>query len=105
TPHLRSFGQALLEWLRQSTMVAVGAAPAVACLSLIPWIGQPLALAATAVWIVHWSFVEALDSARALPEGTGRDDDASVGPPWYVQMHTALYRQGWKLFWPARIWG
>ncbi len=88
-PCLEPLRAMLVRAVKQTILVALAIAPAVALLHLVPIVGGLLTRVVAAGWALHWIVVDAFDSARFLRPGqTLADLEAHadrIRPPWYVR--------------------
>lgn len=76
--------------IRQALIVAIGVAPLVLLMQLLPAIGDLLSAAVLAIWSLHWVVADAFDDAQVclpgetLKESIRRDRDAPE--PWFVRL-------------------
>ena len=75
--------------LKQAALIALALAPVGALLRVVPVLGTVLLQVVSAIWGLHWIFVDAFDSARYLRPGqTVADLDAharTLPSPWFVR--------------------
>jgi hypothetical protein len=75
--------------IRQALIVAIGVAPLVGVLNLIPFVGQVASAVVLAVWGLHWVVADAFDDAQVcLPGETLKqsiDRDRNARAPWFVR--------------------
>jgi hypothetical protein len=108
-PYLRTIRQALGESFAQLLVLGIGLAPLTWGLGLIPVVGAMWVGLATGLWVLHWIFVEALDSSRTLPDGVEAAElDARLQdypPPWFVRMFDLSIDSPLNfIFAPLRVW-
>jgi hypothetical protein len=88
-PREMPLGMLIGRLVRQALIVAVGVAPVVYLLQLIPIIGNVAAGAVLAVWGLHWVVADAFDDAQVcLPGETLKqsiDRDRNAPEPWFVR--------------------
>jgi hypothetical protein len=76
--------------IRQALIVAIGIAPVVLLMRILPGIGDVLSGVALAIWSLHWVVADAFDDAQVCLPGESvkqsiqRDRDAPE--PWFVRI-------------------
>lgn len=95
TPYLRGMGRAVKESILQTIVIAIGLAPLILLLKIIPGIGTLLAAVLTGLWTLHWIVVEALDNAHTLPFGQTETNKLLERQPWFLRVYKP--RTGTKL--------
>jgi hypothetical protein len=87
-PRLESLGRAIRRAVYQGILVAIGVAPVIALLRVIPAF-RDLAGLTAALWALHWVVIGAFDDARVLEPGETLDDveaqNATAPKAWFVR--------------------
>lgn len=93
-PCLESLRTMIKRAIKQTILVAIALAPAIALVKALPLVGRPIVQVIGAAWALHWIVVDAFDSARFLRPGqTVADLDAHaehIRQPWFVRGFNAL---------------
>jgi len=75
--------------IRQALIVAIGIAPLIGLMHLLPGIGDLLSGVALAIWSLHWVVADAFDDAQVrLPGETLKESiqrDRNAPKPWFVR--------------------
>jgi hypothetical protein len=75
--------------IRQALIVAIGIAPLIGLMKLLPAVGDVLSAVALGVWSLHWVVADAFDDAQVCLPGESLKEsiqrDRSAQPPWFVR--------------------
>jgi hypothetical protein len=105
-PYLRSPRQIVIEAVVQLIILAIGIAPLVGLIAVIPLLGPIWAAVLGYLWALHWIVVEALDSARTLAPGEAEPTPIEgLDPAWYAAP-ARWHVRGWAgiVLAPVRLW-
>ncbi len=90
-PRIEGLGRAIRRAVYQAILVALAAAPVLALLRLMPFVGQYFIKLAAAVWALHWVVIGAFDDARVLESGETLADveaqNAAAPQAWFVRSY------------------
>lgn len=74
-PRLLSLRVVAKQWLMETVLIWLGAAPGLFLLHHVPILGSPAALFVSFAWALHWVVLNALESARTLPLPSTVEDE------------------------------
>ncbi len=106
-PYLKGLGRYAWEFVLQALCVALGVAPLVALVELVPAVGPVWAWLLGSLWALHWVVVEGYDTGRVRPQGGGPEevDPRAWGGSWFGRLYDRVGRAAWVLGAPVRLFG
>jgi hypothetical protein len=88
-PREMPLGMLIGRLVRQTLIVAIGIAPVVGLLNVVPFVGRWISAAVLGVWGLHWIIADAFDDAQVcLPGESVRESinrDRRAPSPWFVR--------------------